>query len=234
MADPSAPVLMVTGTGTGVGKTVTVAALVVGLRAQGLRVIVVKPVQTGLLAGQPGDVDDVRRLAGEMETHELVRLPDPLAPDTAARRAGVTLPPVAEQAEVIAGLAGRPDVDLVLVEGAGGLLVRLGAEGGTLADLGVALREQGVKVGYLVVAAAGLGTLNSCALTAEALRHRELDLVGVVIGAWPETPGLAARCNLEDLPSVTGTPLLGRIPDGVGGWSGERFRAEAAGWLALG
>ena len=77
-------ILVVTGTGTGVGKTVATAAL--AARASG-SVIVVKPVQTGVLPGEVGDVDDVRRLAG-CEVTELVRLPDPLAPDTAARLAG--------------------------------------------------------------------------------------------------------------------------------------------------
>jgi dethiobiotin synthetase len=64
-----APIIIVTGTGTAIGKTVTTAAIVVGLRAQGLRLVVVKPTQTGLLPGEPGDLHDVCRLAGEVETH---------------------------------------------------------------------------------------------------------------------------------------------------------------------
>src|ERR1035437_7376828 len=94
-----APIIIVTGTGTAIGKTVTTAAIVVGLRAQGLRLVVVKPTQTGLLPGEPGDLHDVCRLAGEVETHEFVRLPDPLAPESSGRLAGVVLPTVAEHAE---------------------------------------------------------------------------------------------------------------------------------------
>jgi dethiobiotin synthetase len=235
MAEP-APVIVVTGTGTGVGKTVTTAALVVGFREHGMRLAVVKPVQTGLRAGEPGDLDDVRRLAGDVETREPVRLPDPLAPDTAARLAGVGLSSAADQAADIAALARRGDLDLVLVEGSGGLLVRLDSEGATFADLGSELAALGVRAGYVVVTLAGLGALNHSALTVEALRHRDLDCLGLVIGSWPappDEPDLAMRCNLQDLPAVTGAPLLGRIPSGVGRWPGEQFRAQAASWVRV-
>jgi dethiobiotin synthetase len=228
-----APVIIVTGTGTAIGKTVTTAAIVVGLRAQGLRLVVVKPTQTGLLPGEPGDLHDVCRLAGEVETHEFVRLPDPLAPDAAGRLAGVALPTVAAHAARLAEIAGRDDVDLVLVEGAGGLLVRIDADGGTIADLGGALTAFGAKVGYVVVAAPGLGTLNHSALTAEALRSRGLDCLGFVIGSWPENPDLAMRTNLQDLASVTGAQLLGRVPADAGRLNPVAFQADAAGWLAI-
>jgi len=207
--------------------------MVVGLRAQGLRLVVVKPTQTGLLAGEPGDLHDICRLAGEVETDELVRLPDPLAPDAAARQAGVTLPTVAEHAARLAEIAGRHHVDLVLVEGAGGLLVRIDAEAGTIADLGAELSAGGAKVGYVVVAAAGLGTLNHSVLTAGTLRSRGLDCLGFVIGSWPEHPDLAMRTNLRDLASVTGARLLGRVPAGAGRMSPPAFQANAAGWISI-
>ena len=228
-----APIIIVTGTGTAIGKTVTTAAIVVGLRVQGLRVVVAKPTQTGLLPGEPGDMHDVCRLAGDVETHEFVRLPDPLAPDAAGRLAGVALPTVADHAAKLAGIARRDDVDLVLVEGAGGLLVRMDAGGATIADLGSELTALGAKVGYVVVAAAGLGTLNHSALTAEALRTRGLDCLGFVIGSWPQDPDLAMRSNLDDLGSVTGAQLLGRIPAGAGQWDPVAFQANAAGWIAI-
>jgi len=228
-----APIIIVTGTGTGVGKTVTTAAIVVGLRGQGLRVVVVKPTQTGLLPGEPGDMHDVCRLAGDVEAHEFVRLPDPLAPDAAARRAGVALPTVAEHGARLAEIARRDDVDLVLVEGAGGLLVRMDTGAATIADLGSELTALGAKVGYVVVAAAGLGTLNHSALTAEALRTRGLDCLGFVIGSWPQDPDLAMRSNLADLPAVTEVQLLGRIPAGAGQWEPVVFQAGAAGWIAI-
>lgn len=203
-------VLVVTGTGTGVGKTVVTAAVAALAVDAGRRVAVLKPAQTGVAPGESGDLDEVRRLAGEDVTRrELARYPEPLAPATAARRAGrcpVTPAEIAAAARELA--AGH---DLVLVEGAGGLLVRFDGDGGTLADVAAAL---GAPV--LVIAAAGLGTLNHTALTTEALARRGLACPGVVIGCWPAEPDLAARCNLADLPAVTGVPLLGSLPAGAG------------------
>jgi dethiobiotin synthetase len=230
----AARVLLVTGTGTGVGKTVTTAALVAGAYARGQRVAVVKPVQTGLQPGEPGDLGDIARLAGPVETHELARLPDPLAPDTAARVAGRTVPTVAQHASYVVGLASRGDLDLVLVEGAGGLLVRLDATGGDLTDLAAALSIAELEATFVVVAAAGLGTLNHSALTAEALRSRRLACTGFVVGSWPQPPDqpdLAMRCNLQDLPTVTGELVLGVLPAGAGALSRAQFLTAAPGWL---
>ena len=103
--------------------------------------------------------------------------------------------------------------DLVLVEGAGGLLVRYDQQGTTLAELPAALRALGLDSAVLLVTAAGLGTLNTTELTAEALRARAVPLLGLVIGSWPAEPDLAARCNLVDLPLVAGAPLLGALPE---------------------
>jgi dethiobiotin synthetase len=211
--------LVVAGTDTEVGKTVVTAALAASARARGERVAVVKPVQTGVRAGEPGDLEEVRRLAGVDDLHELARFEDPLAPATAARRAGVTPPTVAELAQRIAVLADR---DLVLVEGAGGVLVRFDADGATLADLALLLRAP-----VVLVARAALGTLNHTALTCEALRARGIRCLGVVIGAWPARPDLAARCNLEDLPLYAGVPLLGWLPDRAGELDASAF-AELA------
>ncbi|QIK77026.1 dethiobiotin synthase [Nocardioides piscis] len=214
-------VLVVTGTGTGVGKTVATAAL--ALHTPG-DVLVVKPVQTGVGPGEVGDVDDVRRLAG-VAVEELVRLPDPLAPDTAARLAAVKIPTVAEHAERIGRLAEAHGT--VIVEGAGGLLVRLDSDGGTLLDLVEALAAE-----VVVVVAAGLGTLNHSELTVAALRSRGLEPLGLVVGSWPSDPGLAERCNADDLPRVTGVPVLATIPRGAGSLSAADFRAGVPGWFA--
>ena len=218
-------VLMVSGTGTEIGKTITTAAVAAAALAAGRSVAVLKPAQTGIAPGEPGDADDVARLVGGgVTTVELARYPEPLAPATAALRAG--LPPVRphEVADAVAKLA--TEHDLVLVEGAGGLLVRFDAEGGTLAD---AARLLGAPV--LVVAAAGLGTLNTTALTTEALRARDLTPLGVVVGSWPDQPDLAARCNLADLPEVSGAPLLGALPAGAGALAHPVFRASAPSWV---
>ncbi|MFF6777340.1 dethiobiotin synthase [Streptomyces sp. NPDC012637] len=219
-------VIVITGTGTEIGKTVVTAALAALASAGGRSVAVLKPAQTGVAPGETGDADEVVRLAGEAVTGaELARYPEPLAPDTAARRAGLAPVRPEEVAEAARKLA--EEHDLVLVEGAGGLLVRFDEEGGTLAD---AARLLGAPV--LVVVPAGLGTLNSTTLTAEALRARGIEQLGVVVGSWPDAPDLAARCNLMDLPKAAGAPLLGAVPAGAGTLAPEAFRAAAPGWLA--
>ncbi|WP_103759996.1 dethiobiotin synthase [Streptomyces sp. SM10] len=217
-------ILVVTGTGTEIGKTIVTAAVAAALRDR--RVAVLKPAQTGLAPGEPGDAAEVARLAGgHVTTVELARFPEPLAPATAARRAGLTPVRPHEIAEAAQKLA--TEHDLVLVEGAGGLLVRYDDEGATLAD---AARLMAAPV--LVVAPAGLGTLNATALTTEALRRRGLTCPGVVVGSMPAEPDLASRCNIEDLPVAAGVPLLGAVPAGAGAWPPADFRAGAASWLA--
>ncbi|MGH3911751.1 MAG: dethiobiotin synthase [Pseudonocardiaceae bacterium] len=219
--------LIVTGTGTGVGKTVVTAALAALAVAAGRRVAVLKPAQTGVRPGEPGDVDEIRRLVGPAVTcRELARYPDPLAPATAARRAGMA--PVPPASVAVATLEFAADHDLLLVEGAGGLLVRLDDAGGTIADAAVSLDAP-----ILLVAAAGLGTLNHTALTVEALRSRGLACLGLVIGCWPAEPDLAARCNLADLPAVTGVTLLGVLPEGAGVLTPAEFLSVARRGLAV-
>ncbi|MEU1592133.1 dethiobiotin synthase [Streptomyces sp. NPDC005708] len=218
-------VVVITGTGTEIGKTVTTAAVAAAALAAGRSVAVLKPAQTGVGAGERGDAAEVARLAGAVTTRELARYPEPLAPATAARRAG--MPPVRPHgvAEAAAKLA--TEHDLVLIEGAGGLLVRFDDEGGTLADAAALLAAP-----VLVVAPAGLGTLNATELTARELWHRRLDLAGVVIGSWPDDADLASRCNLADLPVVAGAPLLGALPAGAGSYAPAAFRGAAPNWLA--
>jgi dethiobiotin synthetase len=88
-----------------------------------------------------------------------------------------------------------------------------------------------IPFAFVVVARAGLGTLNHTGLTVEALRARGLPVAGLVIGFWPAEPDLAEQCNLEDLPTTTGVPVIGRIPAGAGSLDREAFVAAAAGWF---
>ena len=209
-------VLVVTGTGTGVGKTVVTAAVAALSTARGARVAVVKPAQTGAVPGAVGDLDDVRRLAGVTDLHEHARFPDPLSPAAAARRAGAHPPDLRRSAENVRLLA--RDRDLVLVEGAGGLLVRYDEDGSTIADLA---HDLGAEV--LVVVDPVLGTLNHTALTLEAMAHRGLVLAGVVIGAWPAEPDLACRSNVRDLETLAAGPLAGALPAGAGRLDAPEF-----------
>ena len=215
-------VLIVTGTSTDVGKTVATAALAAAALAAGRSVAVCKPAQTGVAPGESGDLAEIRRLGGVTRTLELARYPDPLAPDTAARRCGQPALTLAETAAGIDSLAGA---DLTLVEGAGGLLVRLG-------DFTVLDLAQKLNAPVLVVAAAGLGTLNHTELTTRTLAASGVRCVGLIIGSWPGTPDLAAQCNRDDLPAVTGVDIVGEIPEGAGRWAADRFASSATGWFA--
>ena len=215
-------ILIITGTDTGVGKTITTAALAVVTGSAA----VVKPAQTGVTVDEPGDLAEIQRLTGLDDLHEGIRLRDPLAPTTAARREGVPLPSVETQAKLIDDLARTRDT--VLVEGAGGLLVGLDADGKNLADLA---RHLTSPFTFVVVIRADLGTLNHSGLTVEALRARGLPIEGLVIGSWPDEPDLAEQCNLEDLPVTTGVPVIGRIPAGAGRLSREAFTSAAPSWF---
>ena len=199
-------VLVVTGTGTGVGKTVVTAAL--AALAPG-KVAVVKAAQTGVGVSEDGDLAEVARLSGCVDLHEFARYPDPLSPEAAARVSGL---PELRYDDVLQRVdALDQSHDLVIVEGAGGLLVRFDSDGWTIADLAGDLDAR-----LVVVTAAGLGTLNHTTLTLEAIQDRVLELAGLVIGAWPAEPGLAERCNVIDLRALNRRRFAGAIPAGIG------------------
>jgi dethiobiotin synthase len=202
---------------------VTTAALAV---SAGPGTIVVKPAQAGISTGEP-DISVVERLAG-CEVAEFTRLEDPLAPDTAARLRGIEIPSISEHTARIRELARTHDT--VIVEGAGGLLVRLDTDGGTLSDVATELaRDHPVQV--YVVTRVGLGTLNHTELTVNALRSRGLEPAGLVLGAVPKALGLAEECNLAELPRVTGVPIAAAFPDGAGGLDPVRFQSQVDSWL---
>jgi dethiobiotin synthetase len=211
-------VLVVTGTGTGVGKTVATAALACHARQAGIDVAVCKPVQTGTACGDD-DLADVARLSGVTEVAGLARYPQPLAPVAAAEQAGRSLPG-REEILRLADTVDRPG-RLTLVEGAGGLLVELARDGVTLRDLAVDL-----DAAVLVVATAELGTLNHTALTLEALAAQGLSCVGVVIGSWPTQPGVVETSNRRALDRLA--PVRAALPAGAGAMAPAAFAAMSA------
>lgn len=210
-------IICVTGTNTDVGKTIATAALASVAAGDGVDVVVAKPIQTGEPDGQ-GDANTVARLTG-LEAKEFVRYPEPLAPNLSARRAGLAEPDRAELVAWIQGLdaPGR----LVLVEGAGGLLVRLGDKL-TLADIAADLGAP-----LVVVTSMGLGSLNAAELTVEAARRRGLSVKGLVGGSLPGELDLATRLNLEEMEQVTGEEFWGALPGGIGKLEKGEFAAVA-------
>ena len=128
--------IAVTGTDTGVGKTWATAALAQAFLLAGRGVVVVKPVQTGVESDEPTDADEINRLVGVTVAEEWQRLALPLAPETIAHETGAELAPVADLVERLRSLA----ADVVIVEGAGGVLVGLDGAG-ILASIRAALGQ---------------------------------------------------------------------------------------------
>jgi dethiobiotin synthetase len=214
--------LIVTGTDTGVGKTVATAALACHARLAGMDVAVCKPVQTGIADGDD-DLREVGRLSGVDVLVPGWRYPEPLAPVAAAERAGLPLPTRAELVDLVFGVV-RPG-RLVVVEGAGGLLVELGDGGVTLRDLAADL-----DAAVLVVARAGLGTLNHAALTVEALAAVGVPCAGLVVGSWPSEPGVAESSNRAALDRIAAVRAV--LPSGAGALPSPDFADLSAGAFA--
>jgi dethiobiotin synthetase len=192
--------LLVTGTDTGVGKTVVAAGLVLALRERGARVLGFKPVETGLETDVPSDSEVLASASGvdDPRARPLLRLPEALAPAAAAERAGVTLDPGAIEERVSAL---RSAGQRLVIEGAGGLLVPL-AWNYTALDLAAHC-----DLAAVIVARAGLGTLNHTLLTVAALKQRGVALAGIVLNGLADPPSLAESTNpgalARMLPGVT-------------------------------
>jgi dethiobiotin synthetase len=206
--------LLITGTDTGVGKTTFAAGLAAALQSAGRRVGVLKPAETGCEPAPAGEpiAADARRLAyfADCDAEPLTVCPfrfrDPLAPSIAARREGrkVDLARIAESYDRLAA-----SHDVVLVEGAGGLLVPLW-DRLTFADLCLRL-----ELRLLLVVGNKLGAINHALLTLSHARHAGLAVAGYVINALAPEPDLAAETNVALLRELVGPPL-GVIP-----WLGE-------------
>jgi len=206
--------IFVTGTGTGVGKSVVAAAICAGLARRGVRVAAFKPVVTGLdePGGWPPDHELLALAASAGQDPEDVspyRFGPPVSPHLAAELAGVELHIDAMVCAAHAAAA-EAEADVLVVEGVGGLLVPL-TRNHTVRDLAVAL-------GFPLVVAArpSLGTISHSLLTVEAARCAGLAVAGVVMTPWPEPPSVMAKSNRETVARL-GTlevATLGRLPDG--------------------
>ena len=253
-------IIFVTGTNTDVGKTVTTASAIAATHHQAphLRIGLIKPAQTGeppipasdlgsYHHGDHGDVAVVRQLLGAphhdsaqhdvqpLRVWEGVRYPEPLAPDMAARRAQQSLLTAAQFAEIIVSAA--REVDVLFVEGAGGLLVGLGEEADgsptTLIEIAQEVRAYaGMSVSFLLVSQPDLGMLNQCALTWRELNRAGLTMCGIVFGTWPTDPDLPMRLNAAEVERITGVPVIGKIPSGVGQIDSEQNKTMQCGSVA--
>lgn len=199
--------LFITGTDTGVGKTVVSCALARGLRGAGIDVGVMKPVETGVSASGPEDARALMRAAAVSDELDLVcplRYAMPAAPEAAAIAAGSGPASTDRIARAFSTLSDRHD--FMLVEGAGGILVPFD-EKTTMADLAIRL-----ELPLLIVARASLGTINHTLLTLEACASRGLDVLGVVVSHPTGVLSEADVQNLEVLKRALGDRLIGEVP----------------------
>jgi dethiobiotin synthetase len=202
--------IFVTGTDTGAGKTAVGCALARAARAAGLHVRVLKPIETGCTRGAdgalvPADALALAAAAGDDAPLARVcpyRFALPAAPEVAAAAEGavIELGPIAD-----ALADATKDADLVLVEGAGGLLVPI-APGLDMAGLAARF-----DLPLVVVARASLGTINHTLLTLEAARARNLRVLGVAVSHTGEVHSDADRRNLDLLLARLPARFLGEL-----------------------
>ena len=201
--------IFITGTDTGVGKTVVAATLARLLRMRGLNVGVMKPVTSGCREENGRLVSDDAQLlcqaAGVTCSDDVAPylLREPVAPAEAAKQDGVRID-FARIRESFDRLAACHD--FMIVEGAGGLMVPL-AGGMLVADL---VRQ--LELPLLVVARPNLGTINHTVLTCFAAQQMDLKVAGVVINNYPDSPGQAERSAPHHIGSLCGAPVLGIWP----------------------
>ena len=202
--------IFITGTDTGVGKSLVAATLAAYLRDIGYRVGVMKPAETGCeeMDGKlfPDDAMRLQEASGCGEPLEKIcpyRFAEPLAPSIAAERAGVKI-----DVDHLLNLYGEISSkhDITLVEGAGGLMVPL-LPSYTYADFARVL-----KLPTLVVAANKLGAINHLLLTLEHASCKGLSVLGYVLNRVSNENSLAADTNREVLANLTGVPCLGQLP----------------------
>src|SRR3990172_518645 len=208
VAGPSG--LFITGTDTGVGKTLITAGLAVALRARGIDVGVMKPIETGCPTRRgcllPLDAMTLQEASGSRDAIDLInpyRFREPLAPMIAAEVSGRRID-IGKLGERFSHLAGRHPA--ILVEGAGGLMVPI-TETSSFLDLAGLLR-----LPLLVVIGSRLGALNHARLTMEAALHARLPVAGAILNHPNKDRSLAARTNLSALRRLLQVPIVAVVP----------------------
>jgi dethiobiotin synthetase len=207
--------VFVAGAGTDIGKTYVSCAVIRGLSARGVSVDALKPAVSGIDPTRMEESDSGRLLEalGRPLTPETLdaisplRFLAPLAPPAAARREGQTLT-LERLIEPCRERAARPDVDVLLVEGAGGVMSPI-AEGATNLDLIAAL---GAAV--LLVGGSYLGGISHSLTALETLKARGCEILGLAVSESLDAPDLAE--TVEELRRFAGATPVAAVPRGVG------------------
>jgi dethiobiotin synthetase len=227
--------VFITGTDTGVGKTLVAAALALCLKRRGLSVGVMKPVETGYGDGGSSGSDAARLYAAAgmtdpVEAMSPYRFPDPLAPLDAARRAGTAIR-VQTVLAAFRVLASRHAV--MLVEGAGGVLVPISSK--------LDMRDliEGIGLPVVLVGRTAIGGVNHVLLTVEALARRRIAIAGIVLNRTKAAPagtvdGMQEASTVALLRERSGAPVIGPLPhEPLLGQSWEQGLAAMAGSAAI-
>ncbi len=203
--------IFITGTDTGVGKTVVAAGLAAALKAKGIDVGVMKPIQSGCRRHReklrPTDSLFLIKAAGIKDDLDLItpyRLFHPLAPSVASEieKVEIDIKKIIDAYDKLSELH-----DLVIVEGIGGLLVPI-KKNYFVFDL---IRDLSIPI--IIVARAGLGTINHTLLTVEYARSQGIKIIGIIINNTAgKRAGLAEDTNSEVIGKLSGLPILGIIP----------------------
>jgi dethiobiotin synthetase len=199
--------IVVTGTGTGIGKTHFAEALLLAWREAGQRVVGLKPVESGVAPGAEGDSDAARlgRASSFHVKQSAYVFAEPISPHLAARRNAVTLQPELLEEPI---LAARDEADVVVAELPGGLFTPL-APGMLNADFAARLRPDAL----LLAAPDRLGVLHDVTSTVRAATAMHLELTAVVLIA-PDMSDASTGLNAAELPVLVPVPVLGPIPRG--------------------
>ncbi len=202
--------LLITGTDVAVGKTLIGCALAFAAHARGMRVGVMKPIETGCreVGGilEPADARGLAYAAASDLPIDLIcpyRYRSPFAPPAAAEADGVAPPDLFEIAEAYRKIAARSD--FVIVEGSGGLATPI-AWGKDSTDLARTL-----NLDIVIVAANRPGCLNASMLTIHRARSRALGIIGVILNDVDAASSRAAETDLESLRKMTDVLVLGRV-----------------------
>jgi len=197
--------LFITGTGTGVGKSVVAASIVAALAAQGHKVAAFKPAVSGLDEPTPGWPMDHELLAQATGWQS----PDAVTPHTfgpavsphlAAEEAGVE---IRLQPLVDAFTHQANQADVIVAEGVGGLMVPLASD----PPLDVLDFARAIELPVVVATHPGLGTISDTRLTVDRLKSEGLTVAAVVISGWPDEPNAMERSNLDTLARLSGVEV---------------------------
>jgi dethiobiotin synthetase len=198
----------ITGTGTGVGKTIVTAGIAGHFLSKGRNVSIMKPVQTGT-GKSVSDLETINAiLPGITPLPKMLATPYsfslPASPLLAARSEDMEINPDTIL-KAFKDVSSRQEVDVLLVEGAGGLLVPL-TEEFLMVDL---ISEMDIPA--ILVTVPELGTVNHTLLSIEAMKKRNLKIAGIIINKMPLNPGVVEKDNIKTIQQMSGIPVIAVI-----------------------